>query len=180
MKTSNYRNTRTRLRSRGFTLIEVMVVIAIILVLATFTIGGMGWYKRKAAIGKTVVLRGSIERALEDYALDHSAYPVGNGDDDSTKDVYKALYGDADTDGIPDDGATVYLQVLDPKLKGNKQNVDPSNYTILDAWGETFKYQSPGDMNPQDDFDLWSLGPDGKGGPNKGTKKERSDDIKNW
>lgn len=166
----------------AFTLIELMVVIAIILVLATFVVGGMGWYKRKAAVGKTTVLLGSISRALEEYRLENGAFPTGDGGDKSTEEVFAALYGDADKDGSPDDGATVYLNVLDPNLTGNKQNVISSggSYIIIDAWGEAYRYQSPGDMNPQDDFDLWSFGPDGKGGPNSGTKRERSDDIKNW
>ncbi|MBT8045192.1 MAG: type II secretion system GspH family protein, partial [Verrucomicrobiae bacterium] len=72
----------------GFTLIELMVVIAIILVLSTIVIGGLGWYKRKAAVGKTEVLVASIDRALEDYKLDNGFLPEGNGDKGSTQQVY--------------------------------------------------------------------------------------------
>ena len=81
--------------------------------------------------------------------------------------------------GTSDSENKVYLAVLDPELKGNKSNVDPETYTILDAWGTELQYRSPGEMNPADDFDLWSLGPDGKGGPT-GTEKQRLDDIKNY
>jgi len=191
MKTVNRYQVRN---VSGFTLVEIMVVIAIIAVLATMTVGGMGWYKRKAAEGKTKVLVHGISRALEEYRADNGFFPEGDGEDESTKQVYIALYGDGiltsdnagtvtittDPTGKPDEGNTVYLAILNPDLIGSKMNVDPVSYTILDAWGEELGYQSPGEMNPADDFDLWSLGPDGKGGPSTGTPKERSDDIKNW
>jgi len=173
-----------------------MVVIAIIAVLATMTVGGMGWYKRKAAEGKTKVLVQGLSRALEEYRLDNGFFPQGDGGADSTQQVYVALYGDGklvlkdsgvveiegDLDGKSDEGNTVYLAILNPDLAGAKMNVETSGnvYTIIDAWGEELGYESPGDMNPEDDFDLWSLGPDGLGGPDTGTKQERADDIKNW
>ncbi|MCP5536982.1 MAG: type II secretion system protein GspG [Akkermansiaceae bacterium] len=167
-------------RAPAFTLIELMVVIAIILVLASMVVGGMGWYKRKAAEGKTQVLVSSIERALEEYKLDNGVFPTGGGGDNSTIEVYKALYGDADANGTPDSGAKVYLEILNPSNTGNKLNVDTSNYTIIDAWGSPLHYQSPGEMNPADDFDLWSLGANGQGGPASNNKKDKADDIKNW
>lgn len=193
MKTANRYQGR---HVPGFTLIEIMVVIAIIAVLATMTVGGMSWYKRKAAEGKTKVLVHGISRALEEYRLDYGFFPQGDGNANSTEQVYVALYGDgeltSDDDGNvtistaptgkPDEGNTVYLAILNPDLVGSKMNVESAagSYTIIDAWGEELGYESPGEMNPADDFDLWSLGPDGVGGPETGTKKERSDDIKNW
>lgn len=185
-------------RAPAFTLIELMVVIAIILVLASMVVGGLGWYKRKAAEGKTKILVKSIERALEEYRLDNGFFPEGGGGDGSTVQVYMALYGDGALEvdgtsgnvtiksaadgklGSSGDSGKTYLNILDPSLLGTKLNVDPTSYTILDAWGEELQYRSPGVMNPAADFDLWSLGPDGAGGPKKGTPKERLDDIKNW
>jgi prepilin-type N-terminal cleavage/methylation domain-containing protein len=194
-QTTSSHNTGLRASASAFTLIELMVVIAIILVLATMTVVGLGWYKRKAAEGKTTVLVSSIARGLEEYRLDNGFFPHANGGNGSTEQVYIALYGDgnlvidgttgnvtigAGPTGTPDSENKVYLSILDPDLKGNKLNVDPSTYTILDAWGTELQYRSPGEMNPADDFDLWSLGPDGKGGPNTGTEKQRLDDIKNY
>ena len=181
----------------AFTLIEIMVVIGIILVLATMTIGGLGWYKRRAAVGKTTVLRSSIGQALESYRLENGFLPQGNGDADSTAQVYIALYGDGELvydsasnmvtiktqpDGKADSGATIHLDTLNPEFTGARSNILSSaagSYIIMDAWARPFKYESPGDMNPENDFDLWSLGPDGKGGPT-GTSKERRDDITNY
>ena len=178
MKTSFQFRTRV---ARGFTLMEILVVIAIIAVLASMTVGGLKWYKRKAAVSRTTVLVGGVGRALEDYRLDNGSFPAGDGGDTSTAEVYQVLYGDLDGDGKSNSGATVYLSLLDPSLTGNKKNVDTrsSNYVIVDAWLEPMRYQSPGQMNPEDDFDLWSMGPDGEGGPNGSAEKKR-DDIKNW
>lgn len=41
----------------------------------------------------------------------------------------------------------------------------------IDSWQKPYKYRCPS-QNEQLDFDLWSLGPDGKDGT--------EDDIKNW
>ena len=172
---------RSRIRS-GFTLMELMVVIAIILVLATMVISGVGWYKRKAAVGKTQVMMASIERALEEYSSDSGVYPAGDGNEGSTADLYKVLYGDPDGDGKSNSGETVYLSLLDPNLTGSKLTVEKvgADYIIMDAWFEPFRYlrgNPAAQMNP--DFDLWSLGVDGKGHPN-GDAKSKQDDLTNW
>ena len=187
----------------AFTLIEILVVIGIILVLATMTIGGLGWYKRRAAVGRTEVLLKAIDQSLESYRSDNGFLPQGMGDDDSSAQVYIALYGDGEleydstgkvvtiktqSDGEPDSGATIHLDMLNPGFTGSKRNVTSvgGKYTIIDAWSKPIRYRHDvtGEddqmMNPPDDFDLWSLGPDGLGGPDGGNQKERNDDIKNW
>ena len=53
----------------AFTLLEILTVIAIIAVLASLTIGGMGYYDQKMKYSRTEILIASIERALEDYKV---------------------------------------------------------------------------------------------------------------
>ena len=57
----------------AFTLIEMMVVTAIIAVLAGLTFGGMSYYGEKMKYSRTEVLIASIERALEDYKSDNGS-----------------------------------------------------------------------------------------------------------
>ena len=176
------------------------------MVLAAMSISGFSFVKRKAAEGRTEVLLGSISGALERYRVDNGFLPEGDGGDDSTKQVYIALYGDGELtlnlgavsatepDGQVDTHAQVYLDILNPENKKVSLNVD-SDYSIVDAWGEPIRYRHSISatavhdkmMNPSSDFDLWSLGADGEGGPkgdpaSTGADKEkaRADDLKNW
>lgn len=207
---------RQQTENAGFTLIEIITVIAIIMALAAMTIGGFRFATVKAQSSRTTVLLGSLSQSLEDYRADQGFFPQGDGGKGSTEQVYIALYGDGELeydidtekvvvrvkpDGESDQGVNVYLSTLDPSLLGKSQNArkDGSTYVIVDAWKmlsdqtkrqELFYRHDPAGMdsqmmNPPSEFDLWSLGPDGEGGPegsagSSGGKKERSDDIKNW
>ena len=140
----------------AFTLLEILTVIAIIAVLASLTFGGMSYYDQKMKYSRTEVLIASIERALEDYKSDNGFYPQGDGEEESSIQLYIALFGDGklemnpsvlvsiteEPDGDnqdPTDGKT-YLSTLNPEFKGKQGNVGSpdSNYTYIDpeTWGE--------------------------------------------
>lgn len=164
--------------SSGFSLIEVLVVISIIAVLTAITIAGLGTVKKKSNDKRTLVLIHSIENALEAYNLDNNEFPDGDGSITSSNELYQTLYGDYDNDGISDQGEEIYCEQLDPNLKPKKNNISKTDgFIIIDAWQNPIYYKSPGDMNP--DFDIWSLGPDNKGGPNS-SSDFGLDDIDNY
>jgi len=153
----------------AFTLLEILTVIAIIAVLASLTIGGMGYYDDKMKYSRTEILIASIERALEDYKSDNGSYPSGN-----IGDLFNALYGD---------GTNVYLATLNPELKGKQRNVSESEpYLIVDAWGKVLRYRhNKNNMaNPKQDYDIISLGPNGVGDYASTAEWAKADDIKNW
>jgi general secretion pathway protein G len=125
---------------RGFTLLELLVVLAIIGLLvglvAPAALHQLGSAKEKIA-------HQSIERlasVLDMYKLDIGGYP-------STDQGLQALI--ARPQGVTRwDG---------PYMKGNKVPDDP--------WGRPFQYRSPS-QRPGHDFDLYSLGPAGQPGGN--------------
>jgi len=153
----------------AFTLLEILTVIAIIAVLASLTIGGMGYYDDKMKYSRTEILIASIERALEDYKSDNGSYPSGN-----IGNLFNALYGD---------GTNVYLATLNPALKGKQRNVSESApYNIVDAWGKALRYRHDSNnmANPKQDYDIISLGPNGVGDYASTAEWAKADDIKNW
>jgi general secretion pathway protein G len=136
---------------KGFTLIEVMVVIVILALLAALVAPKMMGRADDAKITKTRVDIEGIKSALKLYKLDNGNYP-------STEQGLSALITKPTVGVIPksykDEG------YLDTK----KVPKDP--------WGNEYLYVSPGEHG---DYDLFSYGPDGaKGGEGKNA------DITSW
>jgi type II secretion system protein G len=63
-------------RARGFTLIELMVVVAIIGVLATIIMVGLGNARAKSRDSRRITDIKSIQLALANYYSDHGFYPL--------------------------------------------------------------------------------------------------------
>lgn len=125
------------IRTRGFTLLELLVVMLIIGLLA-----GIVGPKFFAQVGKseTKVARAQIEstvKALELYRLDTGHYP-------SSEQGLNALM-QRPSDEPRWDGP--YLKKAVP----------------ADPWGRPYQYKSPGEHG---DFDVYSLGKDGQPGGN--------------
>ncbi len=114
--------------------------------------------------------------------------------------IYKALFWDTDFDsteatngkGEPVDlDQKNYLNELNPTMVpsssgtyrvSNKQgwiDVDGANATIKDPWGKEYQYRK-GTTAQNPDFDLWSMGKDGKTKPETPTDATNRDDIKNF
>lgn len=123
---------------RGFTLVEILLVVVIILILAAMVIpnfSGRGEQARVAAAQADI--EANIMTALDLYELDNGRYPT-------TEQGLKALLVKPDSSPIPPNWNGPYL-------KKKKMPVDP--------WGQDYVYTSPGEHNT-DSFDLSSMGPD--------------------
>jgi prepilin-type N-terminal cleavage/methylation domain-containing protein len=182
------RSSRRRISS-GFSFMELIVVVAIIVVLAGLTVGGFNLVNQKNAREKAKVQIKLLENALEAYQSDNRSYPpsLDPAGDRGDEVLYKFLY----VDGFEarDNGGVIYLPELDPNNnafsgtgKGGQawmQGVG-AQARILDPWGNFYRYrsgESPGAQNP--DFDLWSAGADGKTNVDP-RHKDSLDDIKNF
>ena len=139
------------MNQRGFTLIELMVVIVILGILAGLIIPRIMGRPEEARRMKARVQIESIETALKLYKLDNGSYP-------STEQGLEALVEAPSVGQLPRawrDGG--YLE------KGRVPK---------DPWDNEFIYLSPG---VNSDFDLISYGADGEPGG-----EDTDKDVNNW
>jgi general secretion pathway protein G len=123
---------------RGFTLIEIMVVVVILGILAAIIIPRISDRPEQARRTKAVMDIKSIETALSLFHMDNGFYP-------STEQGLEALVEKPSTGRIPNDY----------KEGGYLKKVP------LDPWKNPFIYISPGAYG---DYDLISYGNDGEEG----------------
>src|SRR5690606_26663219 len=123
-------------KQRGFTLIEIMVVVVILGILAALVVPQIMSRPDQA---KVTVARNDIKAisaALDMYKLDNYAYP-------STLQGLEAL-------------------VSKPSGSPPPRNWNPDGYLKrlpIDPWGNPYQYLAPGTRGA---FDLYSLGADGR------------------
>ena len=123
---------------RGFTFVEIMVVVAILAILAAIVVPRIMGRTGEAKITAAKVQMRNIEGALKLYKLDTGKYPP-------TEHGLEALVTKPTSGKVPKNWRKGgYLQAV-PK----------------DPWGTSFVYLSPG---VHDDYDLVSNGSDGEPG----------------
>ena len=125
-------------RMRGFTLIEIMVVVIIIGLLAAVIVPQVVSKVDEARVAKAKQDIQSLETALTMYRLDNSKYPTSE-------------------QGL----SALVTQPTDPSIKHWR----PGGYlqrVSKDPWGNDYQYVYPGTHGKE--YDLYCLGADGAPG----------------
>jgi general secretion pathway protein G len=136
------RPSRIPMRGRrsGFTLIEILVVIAVIAILAAIVAPNVF---RHVGTAKDTAARAQIEMlgsALDAYRLDNGRYPT-------TAQGLAALWEEPTLEPRPTNWRGPYTRKAVP----------------LDPWGNPYVYLSPGEVNERG-YDIISYGADGQPG----------------
>ena len=74
-KVSDIVDTEMRSKSEGFTLIELMIVVAIIAILAAISVPNFMSYRNKARIASAVSTMGQVRGAMASYASSYLGNP---------------------------------------------------------------------------------------------------------
>ena len=135
---------------RGFTLIEVLLVLAILGVIAAMVVPQLMGRQKKANIDATRLSISSLEQALKLYALEH------NGEYPTTA-----------------EGLEVLLVKPANDEKWNGPYLEKEKSVPIDVWGRPYQYEYPGQHHTDGlKPDISSSGPDKAFGT--------PDDITNW
>ena len=140
MKLTIRRATSAARRSRGFTLIEIMVVITILGILAALIVPRVVGRTDDARIAAAKQDVASLLQALKLYRLDNGAYP-------STEQGLRALLAKPTLEPVP------------PNWKQGGY-LERSSMP-KDPWGNEYKYLNPG---LRGEIDVFSFGRDGASG----------------
>ena len=125
---------RKNKRSSGFTLLEILVVMAILGILAVIVVPRLSEKPKQAKHLKAVLQIKSLQDALELFYVDQESYPT------------------------TEQGLEYLVQ---SGASGRKRYLD-SEKVPLDPWSHPYLYLSPGDEGRN--YDIISLGQDGRRG----------------
>lgn len=123
-------------KQSGFTLLELMVVIVILGILASFVVPNLLGNKEKADQQKAVTDIVALENALDMYKLDNSVYPT------------------------TEQGLDALVSAPSPEPR-NYRSGGYIRRLPTDPWGNDYQYISPG---TQGNIDIFTLGADGEEG----------------
>lgn len=161
-------------RSSGFTIVELVVVMTIILILAGLITGAAQKAKERAMVAQTRAMISGLETALGMFQTDLGGYPTGTN---------AQLVINLTTLGgtyviVP----TTYTTTTVAGWSGPYMNFKQGEVvggTVRDAWARDFHYTNPGTAHAGGPdyttyIDIYS------DGPNRTDNAGGGDDVSNW
>lgn len=139
-------------KRRGFTLMEMLVVLGILVLLAALVLPRMLGSKKEADITSTKIQIKALRECLKQYALHMRDFPT-------TEQGLVALIE------CPSDvNETVAARWQGPYIEDGEVPADP--------WGNPYMYEYPPTHGKGGSPDIWSMGPDGE--------DDTDDDVVSW
>ena len=182
MKTLPLR-TRHRVQGirSGFTLTELLIVMAILVLLVSLVGPRLLGSKKKADINAVKTQIGMFQAALERYAIDMNTFPSGQeGLEALITRSGSSIGGGVGEEGL-NDQPTDNLAIDDTLVNSAEGSAANTNWDgpylkqsklPKDPWGHAYGYAYPPVKGDTDVPDIWSFGPDGK--------ENTEDDIVSW
>lgn len=160
---------------RGFTLTELLIVMAILVLLVSLVGPRLLGSKEKADINSVKTQIGMFQASLERYAIDMNRFPSS---EQGLAALIAAPAADASGEGGggEDGGEALELEGDDAGGDGGSTPWDgpyiKTETLPKDPWGNSYRYEFPPTHNKMNVPDIWSLGPD--------AQENTDDDIVSW
>lgn len=171
-------------RKKGFTLVEILVVITIITLLVSLLVVLIANIIDKARYAKTAATVKLLDEGCKTYHLDFGEYPPNKRGD--SRDLHHHLGIERKLTTIRSAMGTQLVSTKPPiiefprdilqEAKGQAPDPVRSPVLVVDAFDNPIRYRSPG-KNNQKGVDIWSSGKDGVDAP---PNDKDSDDVSNW
>jgi prepilin-type N-terminal cleavage/methylation domain-containing protein len=185
---------------RGFTLIEILIVISIIAVLSSLVLASVSIGKERALVSTATSMVHALDVALENYAQDEGRYPGSDLQTDPERNdfplLFEALFGEPKPGGsggrsapygrFKEADVRVWDRAQDRYRPATRSEIlDPKREKYLsDPWEQVYIYRSNRGKQAQvwmrnlRGADIYSMGPDER--DDTIANAERSDDLGNW
>ena len=146
-----YQLTKKTVRRTGFTLLELLIVLGIILAIAAMVVPNLLGQQQQANITQTKINIKNFEEAVKLYAANHNAqFPQGSQQE-------------------------VLALLMSPTTQGGHVSQPYLEEVPKDAWGNPLNYEYPNTKQPN------ALGPAiWSSGPNKQNEDGGGDDVAGW
>ena len=159
----------------GYSLVEVLLVLSVILILGGITFGTAAGVQsaRMKSIAKAEIAL--ISESLFRFKTLYGDYPITEGLENNAITLSKSLLGwktfqgnpaqMIDLENVPPEGVTSFIELSKILYEGNvpiSDEIIPSNVRFIDPWGNEYVYAYK-DSKEWDNFSfvLYSKGPDG-------------------